>query len=749
MSSINEINTKLEAYRLVHDPTRLFCLLYSKYGDIEEDLNYLYLNQILYNRSSHYNIIFKEYQYNDTMNEFLKRFYFIQESINRIPKLNDYYKNYHQFFCKPTFRNSKISEIMHNYGDNKAEIFYKNNYATTNDDNEEKEDSHSETSLSSLDNITNNKIIFNKNNRYIIDNNITPSKCTLTLDTSRTLKSNLNLLTKRSKDDSFIKSISPLINFNGVFGPKKKEKKKQNKTSSNTNRNRNYKNTKKKLISKENVKQNNNIKSSLYTLVRNNLNCQIVKNNKNKVIMSHKLKPYLTNYKSNFEEFNKYKANKNKDKIINGEEKTKNKTYNNSNNMIEHTTNMNSNFRNFSKLSETLNNNLNNKMNFSNTNYMTSNINTKNKNTINNNGSHSKSKQNKIPNGNNKTQHSNINSSNNTNHKIKNKTFDIKNCNPVISLSKFNSNSNFSNFNHQQNTMRNKKKNNYGSNFNLVKSPLSSINGVQQNSSKTKVTKVSKNKTYNNHNNSKNSLLSNPSTSIPKNSFSKKEKNKNTKEKKINNNNNNNNKIYQRKNNISSSNSINMNNIVFSSQRSTSNTSNTNILSPKNGINSNRMINLNNIYNFSRNKKNMITHTQTNVKTFRKDPISHKSVDEEKIKLKNILFNINKRDHNYQMSQRLANQIEELIKKSKISSVKYNGLNSNNDNLKNLNLYNGNEKGSKKSVIENSISSVHNGSNKSMRGNSTKPINVNLNFNMRVNSEDRKEKIIRVISPKK
>ena len=100
------------------------------------------------------------------------------------------------------------------------------------------------------------------------------------------------------------------------------------------------------------------------------------------------------------------------------------------------------------------------------------------------------------------------------------------------------------------------------------------------------------------------------------------------------------------------------------------------------------------------------------------------------------------------MSQRLANQIEELIKQSKVCSVKYNnGINCNNDNLKNRNL--NNEKGSKKSVIENSISSVHNGSNKSMRGNSTKPINVNLNFNMRVNSEDRKEKIIRVISPKK
>ena len=42
-----------------------------------------------------------------------------------------------------------------------------------------------------------------------------------------------------------------------------------------------------------------------------------------------------------------------------------------------------------------------------------------------------------------------------------------------------------------------------------------------------------------------------------------------------------------------------------------------------------------------------------------------------------------------------------------------------------------------------------NGSNKSIRGNTSKPINVNLNLNMRINSEERKDKIIRVISPKK
>ena len=33
--TIENVNTKLEAYNLVHDPTRLLSLLFSKYGDIE------------------------------------------------------------------------------------------------------------------------------------------------------------------------------------------------------------------------------------------------------------------------------------------------------------------------------------------------------------------------------------------------------------------------------------------------------------------------------------------------------------------------------------------------------------------------------------------------------------------------------------------------------------------------------------------------------------------------------------------
>ena len=68
--SIEIVNTKLEAYKLVHDPTRLLCLLYSKYGDIEEDYYLSYINQIYYNVPSHYNCIYKENQFLDNIEEF-------------------------------------------------------------------------------------------------------------------------------------------------------------------------------------------------------------------------------------------------------------------------------------------------------------------------------------------------------------------------------------------------------------------------------------------------------------------------------------------------------------------------------------------------------------------------------------------------------------------------------------------------------------------------------------------------------
>ena len=54
-----KVDTKKKALKLIYDPVCLLRLLYSKYGDVEEDYNCLYINQILYETSSHYAIIYK------------------------------------------------------------------------------------------------------------------------------------------------------------------------------------------------------------------------------------------------------------------------------------------------------------------------------------------------------------------------------------------------------------------------------------------------------------------------------------------------------------------------------------------------------------------------------------------------------------------------------------------------------------------------------------------------------------------
>ena len=71
--------------------------------------------------------------------EFLKIYYRKYESKPRLLKLSEYYKNYHLFFCRPNFTDFVISDLMENNGDDKAEIFYKNNYENSKTKNEQSE----------------------------------------------------------------------------------------------------------------------------------------------------------------------------------------------------------------------------------------------------------------------------------------------------------------------------------------------------------------------------------------------------------------------------------------------------------------------------------------------------------------------------------------------------------------------------------------------------------------------------------
>ena len=190
-----KIDTKKKAYELIHDPTRLLCLLYSKYGKITEDYYLILMDQIILERPSHLNIVYKELNLFNTNEEFLKRYYFNSESKIRVPKLSDYYENYHKFFCKPFFKNFSLLNIMKNYNEQKAKLFYKKNF-DANDLQSELSDKCINSNLSTLDNITNNTVIFNKKYKRLIDDS---KNYTITL----TLNSLINI-----KNDNFINSSS-------------------------------------------------------------------------------------------------------------------------------------------------------------------------------------------------------------------------------------------------------------------------------------------------------------------------------------------------------------------------------------------------------------------------------------------------------------------------------------------------------------------------------------------------------------
>ena len=249
LNNQRKINTKKKALKLIYDPTSLFRLLYSKYGDIEEDYELFHINQLIYESSSHYNIIFKELEIFQDFDEYLKRWYTKYESENRMPKINDYYKNYHKFFCKPNFSDFAIGNIMQNCSDEKAELYYKENFDNllNTDNDEDNSKKNNSMSSSSLDNITNNKIIFNEKNKFLIDEDEKSINYSMTINLNSSTINNIikdknkNLASTRRTNDSFEQIIHNLVNY---------QKKKENKNS----------NIKKKKINNKSIKTNNDNK---------------------------------------------------------------------------------------------------------------------------------------------------------------------------------------------------------------------------------------------------------------------------------------------------------------------------------------------------------------------------------------------------------------------------------------------------------------------------------------------------------
>ena len=318
-SFIEQFNTKYEAYRLIHDPTRLLSLLYSKYGDIEEDFYLIHINQLIYNFPSKINCNFKEIKYTNLFHDYLKRIYKSKESLDRIPKLSDYYKNYHLFFCRPTFRHYKLSKIMCIFQDKKAEIFYKNNYKESKENiSIEKEDNNikknSSFSLSSFDNITNNKIIFDKQTRKMLDKSETELKKnnyynTLILETSRSnILLNNGLISKRTDgDNSFENCIHALIDY--------QYNKKKNKIDKKSYNNKQLKNI---IINNNNMIKYSKIKNKISQSQRESQKLHNFKISSNKCkILTNNNTSKINNSKNNNNNYiNKIIKNKQKKKSL-------------------------------------------------------------------------------------------------------------------------------------------------------------------------------------------------------------------------------------------------------------------------------------------------------------------------------------------------------------------------------------------------------------------------------------------------
>ena len=196
-----------------------------------EKYNSYILEYLLHNENCHIVSVFKDYMISDYIEEFLRRIYKLNESKIRIPKFSDYYKNYFLFFCKPTFNNFSFNEIMQNYGENKAELYYKKNYGNQGLEFTENESFNQSSSEKNKNN--NNKNIFSDSIKKNINEATEITKITNTDSTINLeiINEKLEIYQSEKTNNNTINEIinsfkkkKKKINFKSIIKFKKKSK---------------------------------------------------------------------------------------------------------------------------------------------------------------------------------------------------------------------------------------------------------------------------------------------------------------------------------------------------------------------------------------------------------------------------------------------------------------------------------------------------------------------------------------------
>ena len=124
-------------YNNIYKNMQYFCykILEAKHSSTPEIYLQIILNNLIMKKKGHLLAYINEMAINtNILKESLKRFYYKEESRNRIPKYVSYYQNYLKFFCRPLFSEYSINKKMVKHMERVAQIFYNENYVDENPD---------------------------------------------------------------------------------------------------------------------------------------------------------------------------------------------------------------------------------------------------------------------------------------------------------------------------------------------------------------------------------------------------------------------------------------------------------------------------------------------------------------------------------------------------------------------------------------------------------------------------------------
>ena len=276
-----------------------------------EQKNVMLVNDLIESKETHFIAIFKDYLISDYQEEFLRRYFNINEINEVIPKFYQYYKNYLIFFCKGTFCDFDLNEIMQEYGECQAEFYYNKNYGHKERKNKKEkknklDDNNNHEINNNLENVSDIKLlklIFTKSIEYSIEkvqnsngnilnkheelSNIKPynnnsKENTLILPDNSTV-STKDILTKEN-------SIRNIINLmykkeNRILLNKRLTNKKRDIIVKNNNNNNNNESNKKlnnNINNLSNSRSTNKLKKEINSLSKttSNLNIKTQKNKK-------------------------------------------------------------------------------------------------------------------------------------------------------------------------------------------------------------------------------------------------------------------------------------------------------------------------------------------------------------------------------------------------------------------------------------------------------------------------------------